>query len=184
MVTALKKGSAVISATITKSDGTVVTSNNYNLSVVDAQATGMSFTRTTETITSGNTTTIAYTFVPQGSTGTIVLSSSNDNVAKATLDSTGKIITLEGVSAGTATISATVNGYQSSNSVAVTVEQKQSTMPDYDRTIKYDINVQAGQPIDIVIPMKNQSVMGTVTYKWVKDDGSANGVDTGITTQN
>ncbi|MCS5736538.1 Ig-like domain-containing protein, partial [Herbiconiux daphne] len=184
VVTALKKGSAVISATITKSDGTVVTSNNYNLSVVDAQATGMSFTRTTETITSGNTTTIAYTFVPQGSTGTIVLSSSNDNVAKATLDSTGKIITLEGVSAGTATISATVNGYQSSNSVAVTVEQKQSTMPDYDRTIKYDINVQAGQPIDIVIPMKNQSVMGTVTYKWVKDDGSANGVDTGITTQN
>ena len=116
LVTAIGRGTATITAKTT--DGTNLRAT-CTVTVKPILATSISLNKTSATITEGNTTQLIATVLPTNATNrTVTWKSSNTSVA--TVNSNGLVT---GISAGSATITATTNdGTNLSASCAVTVQ--------------------------------------------------------------
>lgn len=123
--------------------------------------TGITLDKTSMTLDKGTTGKLTATLVPEGSSGQIQWTSSNENVASVDQDGT-----VHAKATGTAEIKAAVNGVSASCSVKVTNTLKGITItaPEDRHTLK------KGQTLQLRVVPDPADAEGDLTAKWTSSD--------------
>ena len=135
---------------------------------VASPVTGITLDQTSMTLDKGTTGKLTATLSPEGSTGVIHWTSSNDNVASVDQDGT-----VSAKNSGTVKITATVNGLSASCDVTVVNPLKGITITaPGDRH-----NLKKGQTLQLTVVPDPEDAEGDLTAKWESLDPDVADVD-------